>query len=200
MKTEWVEKIKGKAESQGGVISTQEIEAMGICRVHIKKFLESGLLTSVCKGLYTLTDGFVDEYAVLQKQSGKIVFGYGTALFLLELSDRVPQKFDVVVPTGTNLTRLCRQNENVRCHYVNESLHGLGVMTMKTSYGNDVRLYNAERCICDLIRQKARAELELYRHALKTYFSNQFDARKLFKMARLFNVEKEVRTYSDVLA
>lgn len=39
-----------------------------------------GKLDPVRKG-YTLTDEFTDEFALLQAQSAKIIYSYGTALF-----------------------------------------------------------------------------------------------------------------------
>ena len=47
----------------------------------LKKYVDMGKLDPVRKGLYTLTDEFTDEFALLQAQSAKIIYSYGTALF-----------------------------------------------------------------------------------------------------------------------
>lgn len=40
----------------------------------LKKYVDMGKLDPVRKGLYTLTDEFTDEFALLQAQSAKIIF------------------------------------------------------------------------------------------------------------------------------
>ena len=43
----------------------------------LKKYVDMGKLDPVRKGLYTLTDEFTDEFALLQAQSAKIIYSYG---------------------------------------------------------------------------------------------------------------------------
>ena len=75
--------------------------------------MDEGKLEQVRKGLYILSEGLADEYALLQAQSAKAVFSYGTALFLWELSDRTPHFLDITLPHGTNISRLKRDNPNL---------------------------------------------------------------------------------------
>lgn len=58
--------IQTVAHSSNGFIKTKEIEAIGIRRTRIKKYVESGQIERVRKGLYVLKDDMIDEYAVLQ--------------------------------------------------------------------------------------------------------------------------------------
>ena len=58
-----------------------QVEQAGISRPMLKKYVDTGKLQRVRKGIYILADGFADEYVLLQEQSSKSVFSYGTALF-----------------------------------------------------------------------------------------------------------------------
>lgn len=49
-------KIKNIAEHGIGCIKTSDVEAAGISRPMIKKYLDTGKLERVRKGLYVLTD------------------------------------------------------------------------------------------------------------------------------------------------
>ena len=74
------ESIKSIAEDNNGFLKTGQIEEMGISRPVLRKYVDEGKLEQVRKGLYILSEGLADEYALLQAQSAKAVFSYGTAL------------------------------------------------------------------------------------------------------------------------
>ena len=60
-------------------------------------------------------------------------------------------------------------------------------------------LYDKERCICDLIRNKDKIEMQLYSQAIKEYFKGKSNPRKLLKYLKLFKIEDKVRSYMEVL-
>ena len=62
-----------------------------------------------------------------------------------------------------------------------------------------MKLYDRERCICDLIRDKTQVDVQLYTQAIKEYFNIKPDYRKLLKYSRKFGIEEKVRTYMEVL-
>ena len=98
-------KIEKIAEENHGVIKTSAVEAEGISRPMLRKYVEEGKLEQVRKGLYVRADDLADEFALVQFQSSKAIFSYGTALYLWGLSDRTPHRFDITVPQGTNISR-----------------------------------------------------------------------------------------------
>ncbi|MCA5961923.1 hypothetical protein LC724_18220 [Blautia sp. RD014234] len=115
-----------------------------------------------------MTDEFTDEFALLQAQSAKIIYSYGTALFFWGMSDRTPNILDITLPRGTNISRLRRDNPNLRCHYVQTEVYDLGITETNSPQGGMVKLYDRERCICDVIRDKEQIELQLLRRQLRT--------------------------------
>lgn len=194
-----LEEIKSIAEDNNGFVKTSQIEAAGISRPMLKKYTESGHLEQVRKGLYVLSDGLADEYALLQAQSNKIVFSYGTALFIWGLSDRTPHYFDITLPRGTNASRLKRDNSDLRCHYVQKDIYDLGITETNSPQGGIVKLYDRERCICDLIKDKDQMELQLFTQAIKDYFKSKPNNRKLLQYGKVFGIEDKIRTYMEVL-
>lgn len=67
-------------------------------------------------------------------------------------------------------------------------------------FGNIVPCYNAERTICDLLRSKNRIDNEFLISGIKNYFgSKNKDLNRLYEYAKIFKVEKEVRTYAEIL-
>lgn len=198
MDTIWKE-ITRIADSNNGCIRTSDIEASGISRPMLRKYVDAGKLEQVRKGLYILADDLADEFALIQIQSAKAIFSYGTALYLWGLSDRTPHIFDITVPQGTNMSRLKRNTGNLRCHYVQPAVYDLGIAEAKSPQGATVRLYDKERCICDLIRDKDKVDIQIYTQAIKDYFNIKPDRRKLLKYSKTLGVEERVRTYMEVL-
>jgi len=65
--------------------------------------------------------------------------------------------------------------------------------------GAVIRLYDKERCLCDLIKDRNQIEKQLYIQAIKDYFKNRPDVRKLLKYGKTFGIEEKIRTYMEVL-
>lgn len=191
--------LKSIAEAGDGFIRTSQVEQAGISRPMLKKYVDMGQLERVRKGIYTLSDGFADEYVLLQAQSSKAIFSYGTALFLWEMSDRTPHVLDITVSHGTNTTVVRRDNPTLRCHYVQPELYELGITQTTSPQGGTVRLYDRERCICDLVSHRNRVEMQLYAQALNEYFKKKPNSRKLLKYSKAFGIEDKIRTYMEVL-
>ena len=191
-------KIEKIAEENHGVIKTSAVEAEDISRPMLRKYVEEGKLEQVRKGLYVRADDLADEFAMVQFQSSKAIFSYGTALYLWGLSDRTPHRFDITVQ-GTNISRFKRDNPTIRCHYVQPEVYYVGITEILSPQGAIVRLYDKERCICDLIRDKDKVDIQIYTQAIKDYFNTKADRRKLLKYSKILGVEDKVRTYMEVL-
>lgn len=43
----------------------------------------------------------------------------------------------------------------------------------QTPMGNLIRLYDKERCICDLIRDRKHTDMQIYSQGIKEYFNRQ---------------------------
>lgn len=193
------ENIKQIAEENHGYVKTGQIEAAGISRPMLKKYKDKGYLHSVRKGLYVLAGELPDEYMLLQVQKSNAIFSYGTALYLWELTDRVPHYIDVTLPRGTNCSRLKRDNPNVRFHYVSREIHQLGITEIRSPQGSLIKLYERERCICDIVRDKEKMDAQLFSQAIKDYFRTNSNPRKLLKYSKQFGIEEKIRTYMEVL-
>lgn len=192
--------IKGIADDSDGIITTKQVEDAGLSRTIIKPFVEDGLLLKEAQGIYSLSETIADEYKLIQIRSKKAVFSYGTALYLLGMSDRVPNIIDVTVPQGYNVSRIKKDYPSIRFHYVKIELWDLGIMEIQSPMGAIVKVYDKERCICDLIRDKKNMDMQLYTHAVKEYFKSGSNTRKILKYGKQFGVEEKLRTYMEILS
>ncbi len=188
-----------KAQKSNGLITTKEIEELGIGRYKIKDFIGDGFLVRESKGVYSVTKESTDDYAAIQKRSQKAIYSYGTALYFHGLSDRVPRTIDITLPQGYNANRLKKANPKLRIHYVQPKILNLGVQDLITPQGAVVKAYNKERCICDLVKYRKRIDKQLFTQVIKTYFSETYNPRDILKMAKVIGVENDIRKYMEVL-
>ena len=193
-------KIKELAADGGGFVSTSQVEQLGIHRTALKKYVDDNRLARIRKGLYTLCGELTDEYIVLQRRSTKAIFSYGTALFFWGLSDRTPHFIDMTVPQGTNVSALKKDYPQVRFHYAGKAVYDIGITETTSPQGGLIRLYDRERCLCDLIQNKKDMDMQLYTQAVKDYFSAGANCRRLLKYGKTFGIEEKIRTYMEVLS
>lgn len=70
----------------------------------------------------------------------------------------------------------------------------------KTTLGNEVRCYNAERTICDLLRSRNRLDEEIVISAIKNYAASPDKNLNLLALyAPQFGIDKILKRYMEVL-
>jgi hypothetical protein len=100
--------------------------------------------------------------------------------------------------TSMGVTRL--RDEGAKVYRIRDELFEVGLSEVKSSLGNTLRCYDAERTICDILRYKKSTDIQDLQVALNSYFrSGKRDFGKLLRYAELFSVEKIVRQYLEVL-
>ena len=150
------------------------------------------------QGVYILPDAVHDDMYTLMLRSNKIVFSHDSALFLNGLSERTPFVHSVTISNNTRVSKVVR--EECVCYYVKPELYELGMTVRKTTFGNEVRCYDAERTICDLLRSRNRIDEEMVISAVKNYAaSSTKNLNVLGEYASKFGVDKTLKRYLEVL-
>ena len=130
----------------------------------------------------------------LQKRFSNIIFSYNTACYLLNLSDRAPYKIDVTTINHNNIS------EDLDIHYVSKDKFDIGIIEIKSPYGNPIKIYNAERCICDILKSKNNIDIELYNKIIKNYFKQKNrNLEKLEEYSKIFNIYEKFENIMEVL-
>lgn len=186
--------------NENGFITNKEAEKLGIKRYKLAELTKKGKLERIKNGIYKLKDDIDNNFIPIAQNNKKVIFSHHTALFLLDLSDRVPNYFHISVPQGYNVTHIKKQVEDIRIHYIKKDNFELGVTEIKTPFGNKVNCYDMERSICDIISKRSTIDKQIFVDAITGYFAKKDkNIRKLIKYSRILGVEKEVRKYIEVL-
>ena len=188
------EKFLKFLNNHNGYISTKEIENLGFSKMQIPKLIEDELIRKVAHGLYIDNKLIEDEFYILQKRFSNIVFSYNTAFYLLNLSGRTPYKIDVTTIKNHKI------RANVNVHYVTKEKFDIGITEITSPYGNPIKIYNAERSLCDIIKNSNSVDLEVYKKIINNYFRQKHkNLITLEKYAEKLGVSEKLKNIMEVL-
>ena len=194
-KSDILEKI---IDEDNGYLITAKAVSAGISKPYISSYIKEHQMEKVAHGIYILEDVWPDELFVLQTRNKNIIYSGETALYLHGMTDREYSKVCLSVPTGYNATHIKVKSKDIR--YVNMEIFELGVCEIASSSGNMVRAYNKERCICDLIKDRKKYEVQLFQTAMKEYMSSkEKNLTVLVEYAEKLDIRDEVMKYVEVM-
>ena len=181
-----------------GYLRTSVVREHNISKYTLAKYLKMRGMARTAHGVYATVDAWPDNYFLLAVRNSRIVFSHESALYLHGLMDREPPATIVTVPEGYNSTHIVRQG--VRIIHSNPKRYALGVMKVKTAFGNEVPVYDRERTICDMIRYRKDTEVQTFKTAMREYMSSEKkNLGNLMRYARKLGIEDNVRIYTEVM-
>jgi predicted transcriptional regulator of viral defense system len=193
-----LEQLNKMIESQNGLIHTKAITAIGISREYLSKMVAEGKLERIGRGEYLAPGSIEDTMYRLQYKYGRAIFSHETALFLHSLSDRDPLVYTTTVPSGYNASKL--KAFPAKVYYIGKDLYTIGLTEKATDFDNIIMCYDAERAICDIIRNRRTSDIAYITDSLKKYTSRkEKNIPKLIEYADHFRITKPLRAYLDVL-
>ena len=190
------EKLDQLVEAGNGYLQTSDVTGISISKYTLSEYVKKRNMKHVAHGIYLSEDGWPDEYYQIYLRNKRIVFSYESALYLYGLMDREPAVTTVTVPQGYNASHLSRQGIRV----IHTKWFDLGVSEIQTNFGNSVPVYDRERTICDIIRNKKDIEIQTFQTAMKEYMSSRGkNLANLMQYAKTFHIKEIVRTYTEVM-
>ncbi len=181
------------------IFTTRELKEKGLRSEQIKHLVSTKELIKLRHGVYCSPNCDVDAFYLFQSRYSKGVYSYGTALFFHGLSNRVPNIISYTMPNHYNVSKI-KTELNVQYHFVSEEIIDLGAIKIKSFQGEMIRVYDLERTVCDMIKNKQKIDAQIYTDAIKAYFSSsKINTRRLMKYAKILKVEAVILTYMEVL-
>lgn len=194
----YLKKLENLIKQRNGTVFTSDLVHLNIPRTYLSKLVSMGKLERVSRGVYILSGEIEDEMYYMQIKYPKLIYSHETALFIHGLSDRTPFEYSVTVPSSYKVVKSISENNKI--YYIKNELHSLGVTTAKTSFKNNIRLYNVERTICDIVRSRNKIDIQILNEALKRYIKlKSADFTLLGEYAKKFHVDKIIKQYMEVL-
>ena len=139
-------------------------------------------------------DTLEDIYYIIQLRYPNAVFSYNTAFHILNMTNVTPSTIDVTTLRKKQIIG------DYNKHYVKDETYELGIIIIDSPFGNPIRVYNAERSICDMLKSKNEFDLELQNRILNNYFNSKNKNIKLLEQyAKKLNVYDKVNTIVEIM-
>ena len=181
-----------------GIILTSDALRAGFTKPRFYKFIKDKQVERVAHGVYASPEAWADENYILSLRCPQAVFSHDEALYYYGLIDREPINQTVTVYTGYGTGRLLK--DGICVYTIKKELLDVGKTIVTTSFGHQIPMYDQERTICDLVRNRSKFEIQDFQSALKSYIAKKDkDLNCLMKYAELFRVDRIIRMYVEVM-
>ncbi len=149
----------------------------------IKKEIARQALFKIQKGFYSTTLSY-SEMEFLMHRFPNGILTMESAFYLHSLTDVIPDCYSIA--TKRNDTRI--YDSKVKQIFVSEKLFSLGKTTLETN-GALVRIYDKERMLIELLRNKNTLPYDYYKEVLANYrrLVPQLDIAKTYRYLEAFN-------------
>ena len=183
---------------KNGYLTTKVVTDNNIPRFYLTKLIKEGKIERVSRGVYIKKNDLADEFVILQSKSKNAIYSNNTALYLYGFSNRIPIKYDITINNGYNGS--LQKEKNVDLFYTKKELLKLGVTDYKLDSGNIIKVYDLDKTICDIIKNKKRIDPEIFNKAIREYFySKKKNTLKLYEYAKKMNIYNKVRDTFELL-
>jgi predicted transcriptional regulator of viral defense system len=194
-----IDKLRQIMDGRQGLLLTSDLTKFNIPRTYLSIMEQNGEIERVSRGVYRSVSVFIeDELFTFQSRYSSTIFSHETALYLHGLTDRTPLTYSISVPSGYHSELL--NNSGHKIFYVGRDLFDLGVTSLNTPHGNQVRITDLERTICDIVRSRKQIDIQVRNVALKGYVRNKDrNLDRLYRYAQRFHIQSIVREYLEIL-
>lgn len=183
----------------GGWIGNKTLKELGIPPVYLSRYVKKHGLIRVERGFYAEPYWPIDPYLVFQYAYPRFIYSLNSAVYLHGLADAQPNFLEVTGPKNYRPFPKAREGVFTHTDTVAEC-YGLGIIEVRTEFGNAVRAYDMEKTVCDLIRSKPKVDFELYSKALNGYAKSiNRNVGKLMRYANAMKMQKQVRDEMELI-
>lgn len=187
--------LKNYIEKNNGILLTSDVVNMNINKQYIKILCDENYIEKISRGVYVKKGKNLNDFFLLQQRYKKGIFSHNTSLYFYHLTDRTPLKYDLTFDSKTRL-----HDNTINAHYVKNEFFNIGISSISFNDGTSVNVYDLERTIIDIIRNRNKIDKQILNTAIKEYIKRKDkNIVNLAKYAKIFNVEKVLKLYMEVL-
>jgi len=189
----YIDVIMQIMKTNNGILSIRMSELLNIERQYISLMVKDNMIERVSRGIYIFPNTFEDSYFIFQQKYRMAIFSHMTALYFYDMTEEFPYSYTVTVPRSYHMDTV---NKKCNVFYASDDTYELGVTEVQTPNGNKVKVYDKERCICDIIRSKSRMDSEQVQKSIREYMnSKEKNLAKLSEYSNKMGINKKVMDY-----
>lgn len=190
-----IEILKNYIENNNGIILASDLKKLNIHKQYLKLLCDEGYVERKEKGVYVKKEKNVNDFFLIQQRYKTGIFSHNTALYFYHLTDRTPLKYDMTFKNNIRVN-----DEIIEPHYIKKDKYELGIIELELQDKTTIKVYNLERTIIDILRDRNKIDLQIFNTAMKEYMKRKDkNLIKLSKYAKEFKMEKILKKYMEIL-
>lgn len=183
-----------------GIITTDELEKMGLSAYNISLLVEEGILERIRRGLYRIPEK-TNEMSELLEASKSVPQGVLCLLSALswhELTTHISKEYSLAIPIKARKPVL-PEYPPIQVYYFSPCRYTTGQMAVDVD-GHPVKVYDKEKTLCDLVYYRNKIGQDIVREAIDIYIrAKDRNIQKLMQYAGDLRVSAIVKKYLEVL-
>lgn len=179
---------------QFNIVSTKELREAGIYYKLLQKMVEDGIIEQVKRGYYQfVSENSISDVPVINRLFPDGVICMESALNYYGYTDRTPDKWHIAISNEASRSRFNISYPSVKAHFINPDRCSIG-LCMGIIDNHEVKVYDRERTICDILLHRNKLDAEVFNEAIKRYVSDpNRNSANLIPYAKHLHVEKKVK-------
>lgn len=189
-----IKALRGIFSQHDYVMTTAELKAAKLYYADIQRFMEAGLIEKIKRGYYHWADSFDgSEVVIINRLFPDAVLCMETALFYYRYSDRNPAEWNIAIDKNVSRQRTKIDYPFIKAYRVEPELLPIGEAKGEIDF-TEVRIYDRDRTICDVLRNMNKMDKETYNKAIQGYVKDlKKNIPNLMQYAKILRVQRRVK-------
>ena len=185
-------------DDNGGIAKKEQLATLGIDYRRVLDFVESKDVIRIKNGYYTYGIERFSEEALIAKLFPDGLLCMESALYAYGYISRKPVGFHIAIDKNTSKSRFKLEYPKVIPYYTEPEVLTIGATTIEYE-GNEFKIYDKDRMICDCLKYESKMNREDFKEALQSYIKDEDkDISALMEYARERKVVKRVQSLIGV--
>lgn len=176
------------------IMTTAQLDSYRIYYADIQQLLNEGFIEKIKRGYYHWTETYGEqEVKIINRLFPDAVLCMETALFYYQYSDRNPAEWNIMIDKNVSRSRTNIDYPFVKAYRVEPVLVPLGETKGSINFV-DVRIYDRDRTICDVLRNMNKMDKEIFNKAIQGYVKDpKKNIPNLMEYAKILRIQKRVK-------
>lgn len=184
-------------EEKGIIFRTKDLNEQGITNYTISKLIKDGLLEKVYQGVYCIgdiTNMYITDINVIVENG---VVSLKSAAYYYKLIDGDDGKITITLNRDQKPPKI--PYDLFAYYYTTSKFYNVGLNVIDQN-GREIKIYDRERTVCDIVRHRNKYDSALIREVLENYLAHdECDLDKLFEYSKELRIYSMLKQYLEVL-
>lgn len=175
-------------------MTTAQLDNCRIYYTDIQQLLRESFIEKIKRGYYHWTETYGEqEVKIINRLFPDAVLCMETALFYYQYSDRNPAEWNIAIDKNASRGRTNIDYPFVKAYRFEPDLVSLGETKGSINFV-DVRIYDRDRTICDVLRNMNKMDREIFNKAIQGYVKDpKKNIPNLMEYAKVLRLQKRVK-------